>query len=124
MPSASFRFGTENQHELRMECSYFGGERYFVNDKLLHSYWGLHPRITREFQAEGHAVRIDLNANLKRIEVNGFIDGELVAPDLYADLNRQFTQRRKPQNIFITFVIWVVIGIATVTLLRIFNVAT
>ena len=95
-----------------------------MNDKLLHSYWGLHPRITREFQAEGHAVRIDLNANLKRIEVNGFIDGELVAPDLYADLNRQFTQRRKPQNIFITFVIWVVIGIATVTLLRIFNVAT
>ncbi len=107
-----------------MECSYFGAERYFVNDKLLQSYWSFHPRITREFQAEGHTVRIDLNANLKRIEVNGFIDGELVAPDLYADLNRKFAQRRKPQNFFITFAIWVVIGVVTAALLRIFNAAT
>jgi len=124
MPIATFSFGHANEHQVRMVCNYFGRERYFVDEKLVFSRWSLHFRGVREFEAAGHRIRIDLSANIKRVDANGFVDGVLVAPDLFAELNKKFAHQRKPQNFGVMFLIWFVIGIVMLTLLRHFNIVT
>lgn len=124
MSSAFFRFGPSGEHDFRIECGYFGRERYYVNGKLVHSCWSLHLRRSREFQVKGHTVRIDTAIDLKRIEADAFVDGKLVATDLFAEQNERFARQRglQPRKLGINFVIWFFIGLLTMVLLRALNV--
>lgn len=107
-----------------MECGNFGNERYYVNGKLVHSCWNLHLRGSREFQVEGHTVRIDVAIDLKRVEADAFVDGKLVASDLFAEQNEKFARQRKlqPRRLGIRFLIWFFLGLLTMVLLKALNV--
>jgi hypothetical protein len=123
MPSATFRFGPAREHEVSLVCGYFGTERYFVNGRLVRSQWSLHPTGSREFQAFGHRVRIDLSANLKRVEANAFVDGELVATDLFAKLNEQFARQRQPRSLLVAVLVGFVAAFVVFTLSKAFSAA-
>ena len=99
MPKATFRFGPLHEHECRIVCGYFGRERYFVNDAVVLRRWSLWPNGSREFQAVGHLLRIELSANLRRVNAAAFVDGRLVTSDLFAELNARFDSQRRSLRI-------------------------
>lgn len=65
--SATFRFGAGDVHEFRVECDLIGGERYFVDDVLLEKRWSLSAGDSREFETDGHRIRIVLRATSKEV---------------------------------------------------------
>ncbi|MES2947154.1 MAG: hypothetical protein V4858_01300 [Pseudomonadota bacterium] len=103
MPTATFHFGSNNEHEARVVCGYLGAERYFVDGKLAHEHWSLKPKVVRQFEVHGHTIRIDFSANLNEIKAKAFVDGELIAADLFAAWNQWFKPQRRALALFITF---------------------
>ncbi len=109
MPTASFRFGEGNAHELRMEFSWFGAERYYVRDTLVFKHWSVMPSGDREFTAEGHLIRIVLQVSQRRIASQAYVDGNLKAEDLFPELNAKLRQQRKPWWVYMSA--WLVIAL-------------
>ena len=113
MPTASIRFGKGDVHELRMELSWFGGERYYVGDALVYKHWSFMPSGDREFTANGHTIRIALQISQRRIASQAYVDGNLKAEDLFPELNMKLQQRRKPWWFYVAA--WLAIGLASFT---------
>jgi hypothetical protein len=107
MPAASFRFGNGDIHELRMEFSWFGAERYYLGDTLIFKHWSLKPSGSREFTAAGHLIRVSLQIGQRHIGSQAYVDGLLRAEDLFCDLNRKLKQRR-PWWVYIA--IWLAVA--------------
>jgi hypothetical protein len=114
MPTATFRFGPLSEHECRILCGYFGSERYFVDGSLVQKRWSLWANGSREFRAGGHLLRIEVSVNLKKVDAAAFVDGQLVASNLFADLNERFKRQRRLLN----FVTALMIGVAVAFTLR------
>ena len=77
MISATFRFGAEDAHEFRAECDLIGGERYFADEVLLEKRWSLSAGGSREFETNGHRIRIVLRATSKEVISEAYVDGQL-----------------------------------------------
>jgi len=92
--TASFRFGDREQHTCRFEGGYFGSERYYVNDKLVLSLWSIGMRATRTFDAEGHRIEFRVALSLRGAQSDAYVDGKLVASDLFADFNARMNPAR------------------------------
>lgn len=88
MLSASFRFGPNDAHEFTAECDLIGGERYFVDGILISKRWSLSPTGTREFEANGHRVRIVLRSSGKEVLSEAYVDGELKVNELFPQFAR------------------------------------
>lgn len=92
---ARFRFGNTGQHEFKLDCSWLGRERYFVNDKLHHSRFSVMPGGTRQFQVHGHSIEIRINPYTRKMDAKAFVDGVLVNDDVFAEANRALAARRE-----------------------------
>lgn len=86
--SATFRFGAGDVHEFRVECDLLGGERYFVDQVLLAKRWSLSAGGSREFDANGHRIRIVLRASPKEVISEAYVDGQLKVKELFPELTR------------------------------------
>ncbi|HEY0684009.1 MAG TPA: hypothetical protein VGD45_16885 [Steroidobacter sp.] len=113
MTTASFRFGEGDVHELRMEFSWLGAERYYVGDSLVFKHWSLMPSGSREFNAAGHAIRISIQIGRRQIAGQAYVDGSLKSGDLFPELNRKL-QRRKPFWVYVAT--WLAIAFFSFTL--------
>lgn len=120
MPTAAFRFGPEGKHEFRIVSGYFGRERYYVDGALLDDRWSMSFNLVREFEWEGYRIRIEVKAGLKRLDVRAFVDGELAADDLFAEMNAKLAHAREQRRIrgrWIGTVTGTVIGLCLAVLL-------
>jgi hypothetical protein len=113
MPTASFRFGEGGVHQLRMDFSWLGTERYYVGDTLVFRHWSFMPSGSREFTAAGHLIRISLQLGPGRVTSQAYVDGSLTADDLFPELSRKL-QQRKPWWAYVA--IWLVIAFVSFTL--------
>ena len=118
MPIASFSFGQSSEYECRMVCSYLGRERYFVNGLPVYSRWGFTPSGTREFASNGHHIRIMIVGGLKRVDAKAFVDGALVASDLFRDFNAEYAAKLRPRSLILRVAIWFVVALAVFTALK------
>jgi hypothetical protein len=87
-----FRFGSEGQHEFRINLSWHGREWYFVNDRLHHTRFSWLPGV-RKFQVLGHRIEIRASWNIRRYDLKAYVDSELVNNELFADSNRYIEER-------------------------------
>jgi len=92
--TATFRFGDRELHVCRIECGYFGSERYYVNDQLVLKLWSMGIRGARTFEAEGHRIEVRVALSLRGAQSDAFVDGKLVASDLFADFNARMNPAR------------------------------
>jgi hypothetical protein len=124
MPSASFRFGVNAGHECRVLCESWGREAYYVDGKLLFTRWSAAVRGTRKFTACGHQLRIDIAVRSSRVDAKAYVDGLLVADDLFAELNQRLARLalvRVEHSAALRAVGWVLTAAVLVGVLRIFN---
>lgn len=91
--TASFPIGVPATHEVRIAWSPWGRERYFVDGELVLSAWNLQMSAIRQFGAHGHAIEVRLAMTLTRIDASAYVDGQLVASDLFPDFNAKLQQR-------------------------------
>ena len=98
--TATFRFGDRRQHVCRFEGGYFGGERYYVNDKLVLELWNMRMRGAQTFEAEGHRIEFRVALSLRDAQGEAYVDGKLIASDLFADFNARIKPARggKPSS--------------------------
>jgi hypothetical protein len=92
--TATFRFGDRQQHVSRFEGGYFGGERYYVNDKLVLEQRNMSMRGAQTFEAEGHRIEFRVLLSLRDAKGEAYVDGKLVASDLFADFNERIKPAR------------------------------
>ena len=121
MPTASFSFGQSSEYECRMVCSYFGRERYFVNGLPVFHHWGFTPSGTREFAANGHHIKIMIVGGLKRVDAKAFVDGALVASDLFRGLNAEYTAKLRPHRLILRAGIWFLAALAVFAAIKAFS---
>jgi hypothetical protein len=107
MMSAAFRFGVNDSHEFRAECDMFGGERYFVDGALIEKRWSLGAGGSREFEVDGHRIRISLRATSKEIRSEAYVDGQLRVKELFPQLAQM---RRGPWPLVVRVIMWIVIA--------------
>ena len=111
MPTATFRFGEGLTHECSLVFSNFGNESYFVDGALVHKHWSLSPSGARKFTACGYQLQLVVAVNLKRVECNAFVDGVLVADDLFSELNAKIIRvRRNRPPFYLQVIIWFIIA--------------
>lgn len=119
MPTATFRFGENLTHECSLVFGNFGNESYFVDGALVHKHWSLSPSGAREFSACGNHIKIDVSVNLRRVECKAFVDGVLVADDLFSELNAKFIRvRNNRPPFYLQVIVWFVIAFVILTVLN------
>ena len=111
MPSASFQFGSNDEHNFRIVCGYFGKEQYFVNGKLIASFWSFRLHGIRSFNFQGHEIEVHVKVNMKGAFSEAFVDGELKATNLFSDFNSKLTRKRNEPSPFLQVAIWVVLAL-------------
>jgi hypothetical protein len=114
MLTAAFRFGAQDQHTCRLECDYFGRERYFVDERLVHTVWSVTGGL-RSFEAAGHRIEIGIKLHLLSIECDAFVDGMTKASDLFGSINAKIAKARsrKVSKVFwIEVAVWLVLIVA------------
>ena len=121
MPRASFRFGPTSQHEVEIQCGYFGSEKYFVDGGLMLSHWSFKPTGVRRFSVHGHNIEIRLTVTLKGAHADAFVDNTLVAEDLFAEFNGRLVPRRSEPPWLVKVTVWFVVAIAIFTGLKFFD---
>jgi hypothetical protein len=92
VPSTSFRFGTGQQHEVRIECGLLGSEKYYVDGALVQRLWSFRMSGLRTFKAHGHEIQVRVKVDLKRVCCEASVDGDLVATDLFAAFNAEMSE--------------------------------
>jgi len=112
MPSTSFRFGPDAEHEVTVQCGYFGREKYFVDGALVLSHWSFWPSGTRGFAARGHTIQIRLSVGLNAARAEAFVDGELVADDLFAEFNAMVARHGTNFDVPAKVAFWLVVAVA------------
>ena len=112
MPSASFLFGVNNAHEIKVECGYFGGEKYFVDGVLALSHWSLRPSGVRKFSAHGHDIEIRVSVNHKAARAEALVDGKVVAENLFASFNAKVARHRGGSPWLVKVAVWFVVALA------------
>jgi hypothetical protein len=118
MPSASFRFGLADEHEVKLVCGFFGKEKYFVDGNLAASYWSLRRNEVRSFKAFGRDIEIRINVNLKRIIADAYVDGELRTRDLFSEFNARIGEKRRGPSLRIKVAIWIVLALTFFAIFR------
>ncbi len=121
MPRASFRFGPTSQHEVEIQCGYFGSEKYFVDGDLILSHWSFKPAGVRRFSVHGHNIEIRLTVTLKGAHADAFVDNPLVAKDLFAEFNGRLAPHRSGPPWLVMVAAWFVVAIAIFTGLKFFD---
>src|SRR6187431_2966688 len=107
MMLATFRFGADDAHEFRVECDLLGGERYFVDEVLLEKRWSLSAGGSREFETNGHRIRIVLRATSKEVVSEAYVDGQLKVKALFPRLSRM---RKGPRAVLVRVTVWILIA--------------
>lgn len=91
MPTSSFRFsGKTGEHELTLQCSLWGRERYLVDGKPVFSVWSVLPTGVRELSVDGRNLKIVYTIKSWMTRADAFVDGEQVANDMFAEFNHEF----------------------------------
>lgn len=108
-PTASFKFGSQRQHEVRVVCDAFGRERYFVDGELVHSAWSYRFSARRSFQAHGHHIQVNIDVDMKGARGQAIVDGQLVEADLFAAFNEQMRNPPPVRSRKVTIALWVLI---------------
>ena len=124
MPRASFRFGPTSQHEVEIQCGYFGSEKYFVDGDLMLSHWSFKPTGVRKFSVHGHNIEIRMTITLKGAHADAFVDKTLVAEDLFAEFNEHLAPRRSGPPRLVKVAVWFVVAIVVFTGLKFFDQQT
>ena len=124
MPTASFCFGENLEHECQIVCGYFGNERYFVDGALVHRHFSLSPSGSREFAARGHQLRVEIAINFTQAKARAFVDDVLVADDLFSGFNSALAGMPKKLPFFLSVAIWFVLALVFFTVFKTFNAAT
>jgi hypothetical protein len=111
MPIASFKFGAAPEHQVRVEAGWIGRTRYFVDGRLIATYWALN-RSTQSFDIDGSIVRVEtrLSGDKTKVESKAFVDGQLVADDLFNEYNAQLQSLRErfPSRRRMSFSQWLI----------------
>jgi hypothetical protein len=118
MPSASFKFGPEDEHEIKLVCGYLGKEQYFVDGNLVVCYRSFGWNEVRRFNALGHDIEIRVEMSLKGIRADGFVDGEFKAQDLFSKFNARSAQKRRGPPPMIKAAIWIVLTLLFFAIFR------
>ncbi len=91
MPTSSFRFsGKTGEHELTLQCSLWGRERYLVDGKPVLSVLSVLPTGVRELSVDGKNIKIVYTIKSWMTRADAFVDGEQIADDMFAEFNHQF----------------------------------
>lgn len=93
-----------------MDFSWLGAERYYANDSLVLECRSLRLSGFREFSAEGHQIRVEVETNLKSFVCRAYVDGALKADDIFAEFN---TKLRKRRPWWFNVLIWFAIALAS-----------
>lgn len=133
MPVAEFEFESFGRHVVRVEGDWTGSERYFVDGQLAHRYWSLFGG-TRSFSACGAniEIRVGLARNLRSIESSAFVDGKLVAQDIFNVYNQQVKefgskvrgsagQNRSVKVWLAKVVVWAIVGFVVFSVIKYFQ---
>jgi hypothetical protein len=118
MPSASFKFGPEDAHEIKLVCGYLGKEQYFVDGNLVVSYRSFGWNEVRRFNALGHDIEIRVEMSLKGVRADGFVDGELKARNLFSKFNAKITQKHRGPPPMLKAAIWIVLALLFFAIFR------
>jgi hypothetical protein len=111
MPTASFQFGDQDQHSCRVECGYFGSERYYVDDVLVLRHWSFTMGGARQFDAAGHRVELRIRVGMHGASGDAYVDGQLKATDLFSAFNSALKSRReRPASSWHGLVLWVALA--------------
>jgi len=121
MPSASFRFGADGAHEVKVQCGYFGSEKYLVNGVTVLSLWSLRPSGVREFSAHGHRIQIRMSVTLKKARAEALVDGRIVSDDLFAEFNSMVAQRMGVVPWLVKVAVWFGIALAVFSGLKLWE---
>ncbi len=83
MPTATFRFGDDNQYEMIIVAGYLGRERYYVDGRLVLDHWSYHPNAVREFEVGKHLVRIVVTSGPTSFSSRAYVDDRLHVKELF-----------------------------------------
>jgi hypothetical protein len=126
MPTATFRFGPESMHECKVVCGAFGNESYFVDGALVLKHWSLSPSGSREFESLGYHVKIEVSISLKTVVAKAYVNGSIVANDLFYEFNEKLIQARKRRSssFAVRVLVWFAIAFIVMFILKVTNAAT
>jgi hypothetical protein len=101
-----------------VECGYFGGERYYVDEALVLKRWSFSMGGTRQFDAAGHRIEVRVKVGMRGATGDAFVDGQLKASDLFSAFNSALkSQRERPVSLWGYLGLWVaLVGILVLVL--------
>lgn len=118
MPSTSFKFGAQAEHEVCLVFGLLGSEQYIVNGVCRRKHWSLMPSGSRVFEAEGHQIEIRVSIGLKAVQAQALVDGQVVADDLFAHFNQDTQRRNSAKALLKRFLLIFLFFLVTFTLIK------
>src|SRR4051812_34107251 len=94
-PVLHFPFSAQDgTHDCRLELGWFGAERYYVDNKLVHWQWSLLGK-TAKIEANGAEIRIRSHIVGRSATVEVSLDGNVIIENLLEDYNRDLIAKLK-----------------------------
>ncbi|OWQ48488.1 hypothetical protein CDL60_00875 [Roseateles noduli] len=95
--TSSFRFGENDRHEFKIVCGWLGGEKYYVDDRLVSSRWSFSFDGAHEVTYEQHRIRIEVKITLRPRKVisRAYVDGVLKVDDLFPEYSAYVEKQRR-----------------------------
>lgn len=95
--TSSFRFGEGDRHEFKILFGLLGGEKYYVDGRLVSSRRSFSFDSTYEVVFEQHRIRIEVKITLhpQNFIARAYVDDVLKTDDLFPELRAYFDEQRK-----------------------------
>ncbi|MGH8604899.1 MAG: hypothetical protein ACREXR_19570 [Gammaproteobacteria bacterium] len=104
-------------HIFEIDISLFGGEKYFVDGKLIDRKWSLSFESIREYEIGGQVARVEFYAKQNKYSYQLFVNDKLHVADLFPELTKKMESRNlknKGPNWKIVLIIFILSMAATI----------
>ncbi|MDF3197033.1 hypothetical protein [Pseudomonas sp. 1928-m] len=89
MPVAKFNVGENPPQSVVVDFSWYGLEKVYVNDVIVHHRLSIRPSGIISFQAGLHEVKIDAKYRADDFRTTVLIDGSIFIHDLFPELTKK-----------------------------------